>query len=118
MKNGMIVLIWLLAACTSGVGRENNVVVFKKDTSIIDPKAMNGLWLESKGRYESSFIFIDNETVYLLKGPAEEYFISHDTFQFTSGGRFRRKITELDSVHIKWKTNSGETYTFYKKNLK
>ncbi len=115
MKIGIIWGIWFLTACTSGIEQEAKVVE-KKDTSVITLD-MDGLWLESKGKYESSFVFIHDDTVYFLKGPAEEYFISHDTLHLTSGGRFKRKIIELDSAHLKWKTNSGEINTLFKKNL-
>ncbi len=115
MKIGIIWGLWILTACTSGIEQESKVVL-ENDTSVVKLN-MDGLWLESKGKYESSYVFIHDDTIYFLKARAEKYYISHDTLHLTSGGRFKRKIMELDSVHLIWKTNSDEIYTLYKKNL-
>lgn len=88
------------------------------DTPIVDQAKLNGLWLVSKNKYESSFIFICNDTIYFLKGAAEKYYMCHDTFNLTVLSRFKQLIIELDSVHLIWMSNSGEISTLTKKTLK
>lgn len=114
MKIVIVVGLWILAACSPGYEPKKNPAFLGKEVSV-NKTGMDGLWLESKGKYESSFVLIHNDTLYFLKGPAKEYYTGHDTLHLTGGGKFKRKIIELDSVHLKWTTISGESYTLYKK---
>lgn len=110
-----MIVLFTVVACTSNNQYERREITQKGDTCQIETYQIDGLWLEKKQKYETTFVFIENDTIYFLKGPADKYYLRHDTLHLIGRGRFQRKIINVDSIHLLWVSNSKDTFLLSKK---
>lgn len=111
----LIVGMWVLIACSSNDNHQVIVTVTNNDTSIIKTSAIEGIWEIYNRPYESSFILIDKDSIFFLKGPSQKYFFRHDTLNLEGGGFFKRKVIEVAEEQMKLVNLSGDTLILKRK---